>query len=435
MFNNIVALVGSPNVGKSTIFNRLVGHRDAIVNNQPGVTRDRIYGKVTWLDHSFNLVDTGGIEWKNRPFQDEIRAQVFVAIEEADIIVFLVDSKLGITKNDELIAKLLHKTKKPIILAVNKTDNAMMLSDLSEFYSLGLGEPLPISGAHGIGIGDLLDKIIKQLPSEDTICDEDGITFSMIGRPNVGKSTLVNTLLGRERVIVSTMAGTTRDAVDTRFEHGGRRYVVIDTAGLHRRGAPIEDIEKYAATRTMLALERSEIVLFMIDASEGIVELDKHVVGYASDVSKAIVIIVNKWDIKSDLIGDKQDFEKLIRKEFQFLSYAPIIFISAKQKTNIDAIFDALLKVHEAYSSRIPTNVLNVVLSDAQMANPAPEFQGGRLKIYYGTETSVCPPNITLFVNNPKYAHFSYIRYIENQLRASFNLDGTPIKIDLRERI
>ena len=431
----VVAIVGSPNVGKSTIFNRIVGKRRAIVDDQPGVTRDRLYETAEWLDREFRLVDTGGIEIENRPFQEQIRVQTELAMDEADVIIFVADGKKGVTKDDRFVAKMLYKFKKPVILAVNKIDNQDMLPNLGEFYSLGLGEPIATSGEHGIGIGDILDKIIKSLPKDKEVVYDDAITFSIIGRPNVGKSSLVNSILKKERVIVSNIVGTTRDSIDTRFTRDGNDFVVIDTAGLKKRGKIYESVDKYSMLRALAAVDRSEIVLLVIDANEGIIEQDKHVVGYAIEKKKAIIIVVNKWDLVKKEQNTQAEFEKKIRNEFQFLEYAPIVFVSAKTSSKVDTIFDKIKLVHEAYDTHISTSLLNQVVQDAQLMNEAPDFNGGRLKIYFVNQANSCPPTFVLFVNKPKYVHFSYLRYIENRLRASFNLDGTPIELVLRERV
>ncbi len=431
----IVALIGSPNVGKSTIFNRIVGRRSSIIDDQPGVTRDRLYETTSWLGKQFRLIDTGGIEIKDQPFQKQIRMQAEIAIDEADVIVYVCDGKSGVTNDDRLISKILFKSKKTIILAVNKIDNQDMLLNMSEFYSLGFGEPIAVSGAHGIGIGDLLDKIIKNLPEKEDAVYDDAITFSIIGRPNVGKSSLVNALLNKERVIVSDIVGTTRDAVDTKLCRDNKNYVVIDTAGLKKRGKVYEGVDKYSYLRAINAIDRSEIVLFVIDANEGIIEQDKHVVGYAVDKKKAIIIVVNKWDLIKKDEKAQSEFSKNIRKQFQFIDYAPIVYVSAKNKTNINKIFEQIDAVHIAYDTHIPTSLLNDVLQDAQAMNEAPDFNHGRLKIYFANQANSCPPTFVLFVNKPKYAHFSYMRYLENCLRSSFKLDGTPIDIVLRERV
>lgn len=431
----VVAIIGSPNVGKSTIFNRIVGRRRAIVDDQPGVTRDRLYENAEWLDREFRIIDTGGIEIANRPFQEQIRIQAELAIDEADVILFVVDGKKGLSNDDRMVAKMLYKCKKPVILSVNKIDNNSMISNATEFYALGLGEPIPTSGEHGIGIGDILDKIVKHLPKEEKEDFGDSITFSIIGRPNVGKSSLVNALLKKERVIVSNIVGTTRDSIDTFFDRDGEHYVVIDTAGLKKRGKIYESVDKYSMLRALAAVDRSEIVLLVIDANEGIIEQDKHVVSYAVENKKAVIIVVNKWDLIKKEQNTQAEFEKKVRKEFQFLEYAPIVFVSAKTTAKVDNIFAKIQQVHKAYDTHIATSLLNDVIQDAQLMNEAPDFNGGRLKIYFVNQANSCPPTFVLFVNKPKYAHFSYLRYIENRLRESFNLDGTPIELVLRERV
>ena len=431
----VVAIIGSPNVGKSTIFNRIVGRRHSIVDDEPGVTRDRLYETATWLGKDFRVIDTGGIEIVDRPFQEQIRMQAEIAIEEADVIVFVVDAKRGISNDDRLVSKLLHKANKPVVLAVNKIDNTEMMFETATFYALGLGEPIAVSGEHGIGIGDILDRIIKLLPEKEETQYEDTITFSIIGRPNVGKSSLVNALLKKERVIVSNIVGTTRDSVDTPFVRDGQSYVAIDTAGLKKRGKIYEGVDKYSSLRALASIDRSEVVVFVIDADTGIIEQDKHVVGYAVEKKKAIIIVVNKWDLVKKEQNTQAEFEKKIRKEFQFLEYAPIIFTSALTHSKVDKIFDAILAVHKAYDIHLPTSVLNDVIQDAQTMNEAPDFNGGRLRIYFANQANSCPPTFVLFVNKPKYAHFSYLRYLENRLRSAFNLDGTPIEIVLRERV
>lgn len=429
----LVALVGAPNVGKSTIFNRFVGERKSIIEDTPGVTRDRIYATATWLTQTFRVVDTGGIEIKNKPFQTQIRAQVQMAIDEADVIVFIVDGKSGLTGDDQAVAKLLYKSNKPIIVAVNKIDNIEHISNLSDFYALGLGDPMPISGAHGIGIGDLLDKVVALLPKKDDVDYGDAITFSLIGRPNVGKSSLTNRILGQERVIVDATPGTTRDAIDTPFEKEGRHYVVIDTAGLVKKGKIYEALDKYAALRALAAIDRSQVALLVLDASVGIIDQDRHVVGYAIDSDKAIVVLVNKWDLHAK--GETQeDFTKKIQERFKFLDYAKVIYVSAKDGSGIDKIYPAIAEASDSYNRRVPTSVLNKIILDAQTINPTPEFNHGRLKIVYGSQVSVNPPTFVLFCNNPNFAHFTYTRYLENRLRESFDFSGSPINIIYRER-
>ena len=432
MPNTVVAIVGSPNVGKSTIFNRIVGDRRAIVDDEAGITRDRLYATATWLRKSFTLIDTGGIEMENRPFQEQIRIQANIAIDEADIIIFVVDGQVGVTSDDQMVARMLRKVKKPIILAVNKIDEGLQAANAAEFYSLGLGEPIPVSGAHGVGIGEVLNRIVDSIKDNKEEVKDDVVTFSLIGRPNVGKSSLTNAILSGERVIVSDISGTTRDSIDTPFTKDGKNYVVIDTAGLKKKGKIYEAIDKYSAIRALKSIERSEIVLLVIDGDKGILEQDKHVIQYATDLHKAIIIVVNKWDLVDKDTNTMSSFTKTIRKEYKFLDYAPIVYVSALQKKRINTLFEALNLVHEAYHTRIKTSLLNDVLQEAQVMNQAPDFNGGRLKIYYGTQVLSAPPTITLVVNEPNFMHFSYQRYLENKLRETFNFDGTPIKFSLK---
>ena len=433
MARAVVAIVGSPNVGKSTIFNRIIGDKRAIVDDEAGITRDRLYGTANWLGKSFTLIDTGGIEIANRPFQEQIRIQANIAIEEADIILFVVDGKVGITSDDHMVAKLLRKIKKPILLLVNKIDEGLQAANAAEFYSLGLGEPIPVSGSHGVGIGDVLNRIIDKIEDHKDETSEDTITFSLIGRPNVGKSSLTNAILSQERVIVSDISGTTRDSIDTPFNKDGVNYVVIDTAGLKKKGKIYEAIDKYSAIRALKAIERSEIVLLVLDGKTGITEQDKHVIQYATDLHKAIIIVVNKWDLVDKDTNTMSSYEKLIRNEYKFLDYAPIVFLSALTKRRINTLFESLLLVHEAYHTRIQTSILNNVIQEAQVMNQAPDFNGGRLKIYYATQVLTAPPTISLVVNDPEFMHFSYQRYLENRLRETFNFEGTPIKISLKK--
>ncbi len=429
-----VSFIGSPSSGKSTLFNRFVGERKSIVEPTPGVTRDRIYGKCTWLTKTFTLIDTGGIQAKDVPFQDLIRAQVELALQESDLIVFVVDGKKGLSGDDRFIAKMLYGQKKPIFLAVNKIDNIEEAANAAEFYSLGFGDPYLVSGAHGIGIGDLLDAIIHALPEKEIPTYENAITFSLIGRPNVGKSSLSNRILGKERTLVSPISGTTRDAIDTPFSRDGDNYVLIDTAGLLKRGKIFEAIDKYAALRALSSIERSQIVLFLLDASSPILEQDKHVVGYAVDEHKPIIVIVNKWDLAKAQGKSKEEFVKDIREQFKFLDYAPILFVSASSGAGVEAILPKIKMVHEASLRRIPTPLLNDIIRDAQAMNPSPNFNHGRLKIVFANQVSVNPPTFVFFCNNPETAHFSYTRYLENRLRDSFDFDGTPIHIIYRLR-
>ena len=429
-----LAVVGAPSVGKSTLFNRIVGERKAIVEPARGITRDRLYSKATWLTREFTVIDTGGIQIQNAPFQEEIRAQVEIAIQEADLILFVVDGKMGLSGDDRYIAKLLYGSKKKVLLAVNKIDNIQEIANQSEFYRLGFGEPFAVSGAHGIGIGDLLDAIIKLLPEKEDNPYGEAITFSLIGRPNVGKSSLSNRLIGETRTIVSNIAGTTRDSIDTPFTSNGKNYVVVDTAGLVKRGRIYEAIDKYAALRAMEAIDRSEVVLLLVDGSTGLIEQDAHVVGYAIERKKAIVVLVNKWDVNKHTQNDASEFTKNFRNTFKFLDYAPILFISAKTGKGVEKILPAIDNAYEGYHRRIPTPVLNKIIADAQAMNPTPNFNHGRLKIVFANQVKTCPPTFVMFCNNPDYAHFSYTRYLDNRLRESFAFDGSPIDIVYRMR-
>ena len=429
----LVALVGAPNVGKSTLFNRMLGKRLSIVEDTPGVTRDRLYGTAEWLTRKFRIVDTGGIEIKKAPFQEEIRAQATIAMEEADVIVFVVDGKVGITSDDMAVAKLLYQTDKPVLLAVNKIDNVESLSDTTEFYSLGLGDPIACSGSHGIGVGDLLDKIVNLLPAEENNEFPDAIAFSFIGRPNVGKSSLTNRLLKEDRVIVKDLAGTTRDSIDTPFTEDGQNYVAIDTAGLVKKGRIYEAVDKYAALRALAAIDRSQVAVLVIDASTGVIDQDRHVCGYALDAKKGIVVVVNKWDL-APKGTQQQDFEADLRKRFKFIDYAKVIFVSAATGRGVEKILPAVKQAYESCSRRASTSILNQIIQDAQAMNPTPEFNHGRLKIMYASQVSIFPPTFVMFCNDPNFVHFSYTRYLENQLRDSFDFTGSPIHIIYRQR-
>lgn len=434
MSRGIVAIVGSPNVGKSTVFNRIVGARKAIVNDEAGVTRDRLYAKGEWLTKEFTVIDTGGVEIKNAPFQTQIRAQVEIALEEADVILFVTDGLLGVTNDDILVAKMLRKAQKKVIFAVNKIDDVSKIDLINDFYSLGLGDPIAISSTHGIGIGDILDQIIRLLPEKEESEYDNAICFSIIGRPNVGKSSLTNALLNQDRVIVSNIEGTTRDAIDTPFVKDNQNYVVIDTAGLKKRGKIFEAVDKYAALRALSAIDRSDVVVSVIDASEGIQQQDKHVAGYAFEAHKAMVIVVNKWDLVAKSETAMAEFSKKIREELKFLDFASIVFLSAKNKSRIQTLLPEIIKANDSYQRRVSTSVLNDIMEDAQIINPTPSFNGGRLKIYFANQVAIKPPTFVLFCNNPSYMHFSYQRYLENRLRTAFDFEGTPIKIICRER-
>ncbi|MDE7384279.1 MAG: ribosome biogenesis GTPase Der [Anaeroplasmataceae bacterium] len=429
-----VAIVGRPNVGKSTLFNRIIGERLSITDDQPGVTRDRIYAKGSWLSKEFFLIDTGGIELGDAPFLTEIKMQAEIAMDEADVIVFLTDCRSGVTDDDTYIAKLLYQTKKPVILAVNKVDDQKFKDNIYEFYALGFGDPIPVSSSHGIGTGNLLDQVIEHFPKREESFEDTAIHFSLIGRPNVGKSSLTNCLLNDNRVIVSPIAGTTRDTIDTRFKAYDKEYVVIDTAGLKKRGKIYENIEKYSVIRSIDAIGRSDIVLLVLDADTGILEQDTHVGQYIEEYNRPCIIVVNKWDLVDKDSKTMQHFIEDIRKEFKYLDYAPIVFLSALDNKRVHTLFPAIEQAYDANNRRISTSVLNDVINDAVAMFPPSEFNGGKIKIYYSSQVGVNPPTFTFFVNEPKYLHFSYHRYLENQIRKSFDFFGTPIKFEFRKR-
>lgn len=429
-----VAIVGRPNVGKSTLFNRIIGERLSITDDQPGVTRDRIYSKASWLSKEFFVIDTGGIEISDAPFQTEIKAQAEIAMEEADVIVFVVDCRSGVTDDDTFIAKLLYKTKKPVLLAVNKVDDQKFKENVYEFYSLGFGDPIPLSSSHGIGVGNLLDSVINHFPIEKIEENDDAIKFCLIGRPNVGKSSLTNTLLNDNRVIVSDIAGTTRDTIDTRFKANGREYVVIDTAGLRKRGKIYENVEKYSVIRSVDAIGRSDVVLLVLDASTGMIDQDMHVGQYIEEYNKPCIIVVNKWDLIEKNSKTMQEWTDDIRSNFKYLSHAPIVFLSAKENKRVHTLFPSIIEAYEAYHRRIQTSTLNDVIADAVAMFPPSEFNGGKIRIYYTSQVGVEPPTFAVFVNEPKYLHFSYYRYLENQIRKNFDFFATPIKLEFRKR-
>lgn len=430
-----VAIVGRPNVGKSTIFNRIVGERVSIVEDIPGVTRDRIYSSADWLTHEFNIIDTGGIDLRDEPFLEQIRQQAEIAMDEADVIIFLVNGRDGVTAQDEQVAKILYRTKKPVILAVNKIDNPDMKPMIYDFYTLGMGEPYPISGSHGLGLGDLLDEVAKHFPKEDEgDYPDDVIKFSLIGRPNVGKSSLVNSFLGEERVIVSEVAGTTRDAVDTQYEYEDQPYVIIDTAGMRKKGKVYESTEKYSVLRALRAIERSDVVLVVLNAEEGIQEQDKKIAGYAHEAGKAVIIVVNKWDAIEKDEKTMNVMTRKIREHFLFLDYAPIMFVSAISGKRVHTILETINKVNENHSRRIQSSILNEVIADAVAMNPAPTDKGQRLRLYYVTQVAIQPPTFVVFVNEPELMHFSYERFIQNRIRESFDFEGTPLRLITRAR-
>lgn len=435
MTKPVVAIVGRPNVGKSTIFNRIVGERVSIVEDTPGVTRDRIYSSAEWLTHDFSIIDTGGIELSEEPFLEQIKQQAEVAMEEADVIIFLTNGREGVTAADEYVAKILYKTKKPIVLAVNKIDNPDMRDMIYDFYSLGMGEPFPISGSHGLGLGDLLDEAAKHFPEDDAEdYGDEVIKFSLIGRPNVGKSSLINAVLGQERVIVSDVAGTTRDAIDTHYTFDDQEYVMIDTAGMRKKGKVYESTEKYSVLRALKAIERSDVVLVVLNAEEGIQEQDKKIAGYAHEAGRGVIIVVNKWDALEKDEKTMNVFTQQIREHFLFLDYAPIVFVSALTKQRVHNIFPIIQRVSENHAMRIQSSILNEVIEDAVARNPAPSDKGKRLRIYYATQVATRPPTFVVFVNEPELMHFSYIRFLENRIREAFDFEGTPIKIIARAR-
>ena len=431
----VVAIVGKPNVGKSSLFNRIVGERKSIVYDEPGVTRDRIYSKASWLTREFNIIDTGGIEIENRPFQESIRAQAEIAIDEADVIVFLCDGRTEVSDDDYLIAKMLKKSGKPVILAVNKIDDISLVANAYDYYKLGLdSDIIVVSTTHGIGVGDLLDKIIELLPKIENKEKEDIIHFSLIGRPNVGKSSLYNAILNEERVIVSNIEGTTRDAIDTAFVRDDQQYVIIDTAGLRKKGKSYEAIDKYAAIRALAAIERSDVVLLVIDGERGILEQDRSVVSHAVEEGKPLIIVVNKWDLVNKEEKSMNDYIKDLKENFKFCSYATFLFVSALTKQRVGQITNEIARVYKNASKHIPTSIVNEIILDAFAYNPTPDFNGGRLKIFYANQVSTNPPLIILFVNDPNYMHFTYRRYLENKLRERIDFEGTPIKIVCRAR-
>ena len=437
MAGNVVAIVGRPNVGKSTLFNKLIGARLSIVDDTPGVTRDRIYGECEWLNRKFMLVDTGGIE----PYSDDIilkqmRMQAELAIDSADVIILVTDIRSGVVATDSEVAAMLQKSGKPVVLCVNKCDTPGELpADFYEFYNLGLCDPIAVSSVHGMGTGDLLDEVLKYLPEEKEGEDEeDAIKVAVIGKPNVGKSSLVNAVLGEDRMIVSNIAGTTRDATDSIVENEHGKFVFIDTAGLRRKSRVYDQIEKYSVIRARMAVERAQVCVIMIDATEGFTEQDSKVAGIAHEMGKACIIAVNKWDAVEKDGKTMDSMRKQLMKDFSFMSYAPIIFISAKEKVRLDRLFELIKFVDTQNAMRISTGKLNDVLADATARVQPPSDKGKRLKIYYMTQPTTRPPTFVCFVNNAELFHYSYQRYLDNQIREVFGLEGTPTRMIVRER-
>ena len=431
------AIVGRPNVGKSTLFNKLVGLRISIVEDTPGVTRDRIYAEGEWLGKKFVLIDTGGIELKTSDvIPGQMRLQAELAIDMADAIIFMVDVKTGLTSADKDVAAMLVKSGKPIVLVCNKVDNVGDVPmEFYEFYNLGLDDPIAISSVHGLGTGDLLDKLYSYVDFDDDADeDDDAIKVAVIGKPNVGKSSLINRILGENRVIVSDVAGTTRDAIDTPYEYNGQKYIFIDTAGMRKRGKIDENIERYSVVRSLAAVDRCDVVLIMIDAEQGVTEQDTKIAGYAHDNGKASIVTVNKWDLIDKNTHTMENYRNDVQRELAYMTYAPVAFLSAKTGARVGKIFELINYVSNQHAMRISTGVLNDVLNEAITKVQPPSDKGKRLKIYYMTQASTKPPTFILFVNDKELAHFSYIRYIENQVRTAFGLEGTPVRFIIRER-
>ena len=433
----IVAIVGRPNVGKSMLFNKLAGSRISIVEDTPGVTRDRIYAPCTWLNHSFMLIDTGGIEPKSDDtILKQMKRQAEIAIDTADVIVFVVDVKTGLTSADSDVAAMLQKSGKPVVLVCNKSDNAgPMPMEAYEFYNLGLGDPFAVSAVNSLGLGDMLDAVCSYFPEDYDKEEEDGtIKVAIVGKPNAGKSSLINKILGENRVIVSDIPGTTRDAIDVLAEVDGKKYVFTDTAGLRKKGKINENIERYSAIRSLMAVDRSDVVVLLIDALEGVTEQDTKIAGYAHDKGKAIVVAVNKWDLHEKETNTMAQYKLRVKEGLNFMLYAPILFISAKTGMRIPQLFEKIAYVYEQNKMRVSTGVLNDVLNQAVLRVQPPSDKGKRLKIYYMTQATTQPPTFILFVNDKELAHFSYVRYIENQVRETFGLEGTPLKFIVREK-
>ena len=438
MSKAIVAIVGRPNVGKSTLFNLLANKRISIVEDTPGVTRDRLYATAEWLDKEFMMVDTGGIETMNNDvIAVSVRQQAEIAIREADVILFVCDARTGITNEDQEVANILRRSQKPIVLVINKADSPKQEMGIFEFYNLGIGEPVPISAANHLGLGDMLDAVVEKFPPTVTSGeeqDEDEIKVALIGRPNVGKSSIFNCLVGQERSIVSDVAGTTRDAIDTPVTIDKQKYLFIDTAGMRRKARIDEPIEKYSVIRSLRAVDRSDVILMVIDAVEGVTEQDKKIVGYVHEAGKGVILVVNKWDLYKKDNSSTLRYTEELRKELVFLQYAPVVYVSALTKQRIHRLPEVISYVAEQNAMRISTSVLNQVINDATAINPPPTDKGKRLKILFSTQVKTKPPTFVIFVNYPEIMHFSYQRYLENKLRESFGFEGTPLNLIIRAK-
>lgn len=430
----VVALVGRPNVGKSTLFNKLVGKKVSIIEDTPGITRDRIYGNVKYGDYNFHLIDTGGIDLSEMDFNDDIKVQAELAIDEADVVLFVVDGKEGLTSNDYTVKEMLKKCSKKVIVVVNKVDSKLATDNQYSFYELGFENYMFVSAEQNIGIDDLLKEITSDFQEYEEEYDENTIKFSLIGRPNVGKSSLANAILNEDRIIVSNVAGTTRDAIDTPFTYYGEKFVVIDTAGMRKKGKVYEAVERYSLLRSLKAIDRSDVCVIVINAEEGIIEHDKHIAGYALEAGKPVIIVVNKWDTVEDKDNKMKEFKQNIRNNFQFMDYAPIVFLSALTKKRIHTLIPEIKKAFENSKKEIKTSLLNDVIMDAYTLNLPPSYKGKRLKIYFASQVSTCPPTFNIQVNSKGLVHFSYERYLENKIRESFDFEGTPIKIQFKNK-
>ena len=437
MSRPLVAIVGRPNVGKSTFFNKMSGHRIAIVEDTPGVTRDRVYADCEWLNHKFTIIDTGGIDPKSDdPLLKQMRRQAEIAIETCDVILFFVDGKQGLTADDEMVADMLRRAGKPLLLVVNKIDNIKMMNDIYDFYKLGIGDPIGISSVNLLNIGDLLDEVVSYFPEETEEEEETGsVSIAVVGKPNVGKSSLVNKILNEDRVMVSDIAGTTRDAIDTKFKDGDEEFVIIDTAGIRRKRAiDYQSLERFSVVRSFNAIDRCDVALLLIDAVSGVSEQDSKIAGYIDEQGKPAVIVINKWDAVDKETGTVEKFTKDVREKLKFMSYAPVVFISALTGQRVNRIMQLVRSVYGQSTRRITTGLLNDILQDAQSALQPPATSGRRLRIYYATQQAVKPPTFVLFVNDESLLHFSYQRYLENKFRQAFGFEGTPLKFVIREK-